>query len=169
MPLLLALMMASGGNAWVLVHGHSSSMSGTTEDLRQARSYMAKLGDDFLWFRRDGKEYVVQDGKVIDSLKEALRPQIELGQEQTKLGMKQSELGQQQSELGQKQAEASTDPTAQAELGKAQRTLGEEQRKLGEEQRKLGEQQRVAAKESERQVARVMDESIKNGTARPLD
>jgi hypothetical protein len=169
MSLLLALMLASGGDAWVLVHKNNSSMSGNMSDLKKARSFMSKLGPDYLWFRHGGKEYLVRDGKTIDALNEAMRPQMELGQEQGRLGQKQGELGQQQAQLGMEQARSSDDPKAQRELGRAQEALGHEQEKLGEEQRKLGEQQKALAKEVERQIAKVMDESIKNGTAQPAD
>jgi hypothetical protein len=93
MSLLLALMLASSGDAWVVVHESSSSMSGSTRDLERARSFMQKEGAHFLWFRHAGREYIVRDGKALDAIKEAMRPQLELGEEQSRLGKKQSELG----------------------------------------------------------------------------
>ena len=48
-------------NAYVYVHPDGASMDGTDSDRRRAISHRAKYGDRYLWFRRDGKEYVVTD------------------------------------------------------------------------------------------------------------
>ncbi len=44
--------------------------------------------------------------------------------------------------------------------------LGEKQGKLGEEQGKLGEQQAEIAEKATRQMKELLDEAIKNGTAK---
>lgn len=52
-----------------------------------------------------------------------------------------------------------------AEEGK----LGEQQGKLGEEQGRLGEKQGRLAEEADRKVHEIIDESLRNGKARPVD
>src|SRR5919201_4116290 len=92
--------------AWVVVRGdRGASMHGDMSDLKRARKYFNEYGPQYLWFRREGKEYVVRDGKVIDEIDEATRPQEELGNEQSRLGKRQSDLGRQQSQLGRQQSE----------------------------------------------------------------
>ncbi|HTO95602.1 MAG TPA: hypothetical protein VMK66_01055, partial [Myxococcales bacterium] len=101
LPLLLlvssAAALARGDDdepAWVVVRGdRGASMHGDMRDLKAARKYFDEYGPEYLWFRRDGKEYVVRDGKVIDQIDEATRPQDELGNEQARLGKRQAELG----------------------------------------------------------------------------
>jgi bla regulator protein BlaR1 len=186
------------GTSWVLVRDeHTTSMHGDMKDLKLARRHLRRLGPGFLWFRHDGEEYVVQDGKVIEQIEAAVRPQEELGSEQARLGQRQAELGQQQSRLGQKQGrlgqqqaetamgrshrdvkgerpraadrEAEEDLEAtQRELSRAQETLGREQEKLGREQEKMGAQQQKLSKEFQRKVESLIVASLHDGTAKPV-
>jgi len=76
--------------------------------------------------------------------------QSEIGELQSKIGDIQSHAGQQQSKLGELQGE-----------------LGEKQGKLGEQQGELGRQQAELAEKASRQMKELLDEAIKNGTAKP--
>lgn len=78
---------------------------------------------------------------------------------QEKLAELQAKLGDLQGEVGQKQGE----------LGEQQGELGAKQGKLGEEQGRLGEQQGRIAREADRKIKSVIDESLKNGKARPVE
>ena len=63
----------SGDLAWVVVRdANSTSMHGDVEDLRKARSHFKELGPGYLWFRRQGKEYVVRDAKTIEQIEEVI-------------------------------------------------------------------------------------------------
>src|SRR5476651_2486530 len=96
---------SEGRTPWVLVHDENSvSMSGDTKDLKLARRHLRELGPEFLWFRHDGKQYVVQDKKVIAQLAEAAKPQEELGAEQSRLGQRQSELGRSEEHTSEHQS-----------------------------------------------------------------
>jgi bla regulator protein BlaR1 len=191
-----ALASNAGDDAWVMVQSNDgSSMHGDLRDLGIARSHLRELGPGYLWFRRDGKEYIVKNGALTDELEQLSRPQRELGEEQSLLGKKQSELGKEQGELGRKQGELGraqadaamrrasraqngekTEPRdreeesetaeTQRELSRAQETLGREQEKMGREQQKLGEQQRKLSKEFERKVQELIVSSIHDGAAR---
>jgi hypothetical protein len=186
------------GTAWVLVRdAHSSSMNGSMKDLKVARRHLHELPAPFLWFRKDGKQYVVRDGKMIDQLQEAARPQEELGAEQARLGQRQAELGQQQAGLGRRQAELGNEQArtamrrahremngersrpvdreaeqeseeTQRELSKAQQTLGREQEKLGYEQQKLGEQQQKLSRQFQRKVEELIATALQKGAAKPV-
>ena len=80
------------------------------------------------------------------------------------IGDLQSEIGELQGKLGDLQGRAGEQ---QGKLGEAQGALGEEQGKLGEQQGKLGEQQAELAEKATSQMKELLDESIKNGTAKP--
>jgi bla regulator protein BlaR1 len=191
-----ALARSPGDDAWVMVRSNEgSSMRGDMRDLQTARSHLRELGPGYLWFRHDGKEYVVQDGKLIEELEAMERPQEELGEEQGRLGKKQAELGKQQGELGRKQGElgrAQADTAmrranremngekvqpvdresqqelseTQRELARAQETLGNEQEKMGREQQKLGEQQHRLSKEFQHKMEELIASSIRDGKAK---
>jgi len=198
------------------------SFSGTWDkdvkgDLDRAR---AMASGDFLWFKHDGKAYIVDDPAIVAQLKAMYQPMEELGKRQSELGKQQSELGRKQSALGRQQRLASV-PTPEmtkelAEVDKATAALkaargqeltqekladmqtklselqsrlgelqgqigskmgdfgekmgelGELQGKLGEQQGELGEQQGKLAQELDKKVKSIMDDSMKNGKARPI-
>ncbi len=186
-------------------------------DLARAR---AMANGDFLWFKHDGKAYIVDDPTIVAQLKAMYQPMEELGKQQSELGKQQSELGRKQSALGHQhrlasvptpdmtKALAEVDKTTaalkaargqnltqekladmqsklaelQSRLGELQGEigskmgdfgeqmghLGELQGKLGEQQGELGEQQGKLASQLDQKVKSIMDESLKNGKARPV-
>jgi predicted nucleic acid-binding Zn-ribbon protein len=182
-------------DAWVVVRDdRSASMHGEPRDLEAARSHLRELGPGYLWFRHDGKEYVVRDGALLEEIDEAARPQEELGQAQGELGRRQGELGRQQGELGREQgqlgqkqarvamrraqremsgekadsAERDVEET-QRQLGKAQQVLGREQEKIGREQEKMGRQQQKLSPAMQRKIQELIEASLKNGTAKAIN
>ena len=181
------------GEPWILLHGDSATMSGSTDDIRLAKA--ARHGEeDILWFRRDGQAYVIRDAATLSAAKEAFRAQIalgekqgELGAQQGKLGAKQGLLGAKQGELGAKQGELGARQARfdrndekeeaeiekqmdelgrqQDELGRQQEELGEQQEKLGRQQEELGRQQEKASREGELKLKKITDEAIARGLA----
>jgi hypothetical protein len=99
---------------------------------------------------------------ALDKLKAKLQ---KLGPSATmeQIGDLQSEIGELQSKIGEIQSHAGDE---QSKLGELQGELGEKQGKLGEEQGKLGEQQAEIAEKATRQMKELLDEAIKNGTAK---
>jgi len=182
------------GDSWIVVRGDKgATMHGDVSDLKLARRYLKDFGPGYLWFRRDGKEYVVRDGKVIDAIEEAVRPQEELGQEQARLGERQAGLGQQQAKLGAQQAELGQAQARAAlrraaveerrgdrdqareleetmkELSRAQEVLGREQEKIGREQERMGRQQERLAKAVQRKVEELIEASLREGRAQQVN
>ena len=84
--------------------------------------------------------------------------QEQLADIQGKLADMQSRIGDLQGKIGEKQGS----------FGAEQGKLGEEQGKLGEQQGKLGEQQGKLAQQADKKVRAVIDESLKNGKAKPV-
>jgi hypothetical protein len=84
--------------------------------------------------------------------------QQELADLESKIGELQGKLGELQEKIG----------VRQGELGDRQGELGAQQGKLGEMQGKLGEQQGRLAQQADIKVKSIIDESIKNGKARPI-
>jgi beta-lactamase regulating signal transducer with metallopeptidase domain len=83
----------------------------------------------------------------------------ELGDLQDKLGDLQGRLGALQGKIGEKQGE----------FGAQQGKLGEEQGRLGAEQGRLGAEQGRLARDADRKVHSIIDESLQNGKARPVN
>lgn len=108
---------SSHGDAYVYVDGENSTMSGNTQQLRAARALRGKYGDRFVWVRRAGKSYVIDDPASLAKLDPLLAQERALGDQQTALGNQQSALGDKQSALG----------TKQSALGDTMSKLGEQQ------------------------------------------
>jgi predicted nucleic acid-binding Zn-ribbon protein len=83
---------------------------------------------------------------------------------------KMAELSARMAELGKQFADKNGDYAKLygKQYGDAYRKLGDEMRGMGEEQRKLGEQMRGMAEDADRQIRSIIDESLKNGKAKPV-
>ena len=77
---------------------------------------------------------------------------------QEKLGELQGKMGEIQGKIGARQGE----------FGEQMGKLGEKQGELGEKQGRLGEEQGRIAEEADRKVKSIIDESMKNGKAHPV-
>lgn len=83
----------------------------------------------------------------------------ELSDLEEKIGDIQGRLGELEGKVGERQGE----------FGDQQGKLGEQQGKLGEAQGKLGEQQGKMSEEADRVVRSIIDQSLHNGNAKPLE
>jgi hypothetical protein len=97
--------------------------------------------------------------EAVAKLKAGSVSEEQLGELENKIGELQGKLGELHGKIGEKQGE----------LGEQQGKLGEMQGKLGEQQGKLGEQQGRLSEEADRKVRSMIDESLKNGKARPVE
>ncbi len=95
----------------------------------------------------------------LDAKKGSQVSQDELAEIESRLGEIQGRLGALQGEMGAKQGE----------IGAMQGKLGEQQGKLGEEQGRLGAQQGKLAAEANQKVKSVIDQSLRDGKARPVE
>jgi len=85
--------------------------------------------------------------------------QDELADLQGKIGDLQGRLGDIEGKIGEEQGR----------IGEEQGKLGEQQGKLGEEQGRLGEEQGRIAREADHKVRSIIDESLHNGKAKPVE
>ena len=82
----------------------------------------------------------------------------ELADLQGQLGALQGRLGALQGEMGSRQGE----------FGGQQGKLGEEQGRLGEKEGKLGEEQGRLCMEADKQIKSIIDQTVSNGKAKPV-
>ena len=80
------------------------------------------------------------------------------------IGDLQSEIGELQSKIGEIQSQAGEQ---QGKYGEEQGKLGEQQGKLGEQQGELGRQQGELAEKATREMKTLLDQALKDGTAKP--
>ncbi|MGA2182470.1 MAG: M56 family metallopeptidase [Bryobacteraceae bacterium] len=84
------------GDGWVLFHGNSSTMSGDTDDLREAQSMHDRAKQDMIWIRRDGKAWVIKDAGLLRHASELFRPVEDLSGKQEALNQEMEAFNQQQ-------------------------------------------------------------------------
>jgi beta-lactamase regulating signal transducer with metallopeptidase domain len=214
---------SNNGDSYAIVKGNGSehiSFNGDihTSDIDKARQLAN--GKDFLWFRHEGKDYVVDDPATIAQIEAMYKPMEELGRQQEELGKKQEVLGKQQEDIGHQQEQASV-PTPdmskeiaeieaamtklkasqgknmtqeqfgeiqeklgelqgrlgdiqgeigskQGEFGERMGELGERMGALGEQMGRLGEQQGKIVEQADQKVKSIIDQSLKDGKARPV-
>lgn len=94
----------------------STTISGSSNDASRARRYQ-RSGEPMLWFRRDGREYIVRDSRVLRDVEDLWEPVSRIGEEQGRIGAKQGEIGAEQGRHGAKQGE----------IGAAQGVIGAKQ------------------------------------------
>lgn len=158
----------------------SSTMSGSTDDLRRARAL--RVGrEGLLYVRRDGAAYVIRDPATLRRAEAIFEPQramgarqAELGSRQAALGSRQAALGAQQARLGALQANASPGRTEglarqQDALGRQQDALGRQQDVLGRQQDALGREQDRLGREARGRLGALLADAIRSGVARRAD
>ncbi len=96
--------MISSGNTYISVSGDSESY-GTDHPSEFVEFLQEKLSGDFIWFRRDGKSYVIRDPATIKRAKDFFAAVQELDKKQEELGKQQEALGEKQEALGKEQEE----------------------------------------------------------------
>lgn len=158
----------------------SSTMSGSTEDLRRARSLRAG-SEGLLYVRHRGGAYVIRDAAILRQAQSIFEPQQALGARQAELGARQAALGERQARLGAEQArlgvqQAGASPSRADELGRQQNALGRQQDMLGRQQDVLGSQQDALGREQNRlgrvadaKIRALMAEALQRGLARRVD
>jgi bla regulator protein BlaR1 len=93
-------------DAWVLLRDgddNNVTMSGSSGDISEAQRQREHPGQALLWFRHNGKSYVIRDPETLRTVRELWAPMEKLGEQQGVLGGSQGKLGDQQGELGAKQ------------------------------------------------------------------
>lgn len=87
-------------DAFLAIH---SGGSRTTFD---AGRLLPSVAGDYIYFRHQGKTYVIQDPGILARARDLLAPMQEIGRMQRELGRQQAELGRQQQSFGWQQATA---------------------------------------------------------------
>ena len=173
-------------DAYVLARGASSTMSGSLEDLERLQS---RYKTPFLWFRRDGHAYVIQDPKVIDQANALFEPvrrlaprqediasrEQVLDREEESLDTEQDAIDSEQDEFEEEDAPP-VDSARREALRQQQKALSARQSDLGRRQRDLAREEKALDEEEEKLDAaaevslwKLMDASVRDGVAAPAE
>jgi hypothetical protein len=150
----------SAGKTYVSVSGDSESF-GMDRPSEFVEFLQEKIPGDFIWFRHDGKSYVIRDQATIKRAVDFFSSVHALEQKQEELGKQQEALGEQQEALGKEQEGIRVEipdmtedlhkleaelknlgkTGSEEDLGRIQEKIGDLQSKLGDLQSKAGEAQ----------------------------
>ncbi|MFC5458589.1 hypothetical protein [Massilia niabensis] len=124
---------------------------------------------EFFWFRKDGKEYIVQDAATLDRVRQAWEPTEKLGREMEKHGEEMGRHGKAMGALGNDMALASVslNRTKMEAIGKQMEDAGKPMEALGEKMEALGKRMEAEHAQADRTVRAIINEAVTSGVARP--
>lgn len=149
---------AERGQPYALVRDGRESMllSGSTDDMAEVREARLHLRGDFLWFRRDGAGYVVQDPGLLADVRRAWAPSDAIGAKLEALGEQMKPHAQRMEAMGKQMEGMAAIDRPQRErmqaVSERMQPLADQQRELGEQMRALGERMSDARGEGEREA-----------------
>jgi hypothetical protein len=92
------------GEPWVFLrNGDKATMHGSSVDLVDAKRLRANSSEPLIWFKQNGRVYVIRDRGMLDKASAVFIPQHGLSKAQSDLEVRQTILGEQQTALGKTQ------------------------------------------------------------------
>lgn len=159
-------------------------MHGTPDDLHTARRY-AGDGRRVLWFRADGKQYLVRDPTLLHQLAVAYLRSQQLADAQARLAARQQAVSERQAALAAqlsahaeprllqastRTASATTSTAAQPPATPdALQALARQQQALAQRQAVLASKQAGASRLATQQALKVLREALRSGLATRID
>ncbi len=146
----------SDQESYAVVRGDKSiNMSGRSRDLRDVEAMKRSAGDHFLWFRNEGKAYIVQDATVLAKVDQAWAPVDKLGKQMDAYGKEMDEHGKVMDALGQQMDAVSRqfDSSAMRREADKTRPIAREQRTLSRDLAKAASRAQTAKTDAERDAA----------------
>jgi beta-lactamase regulating signal transducer with metallopeptidase domain len=131
-------------------------ISGSTDDIGAVEKARKKLSGDFLWFRRDGKTYIVQDPAVIAEVKSAWKDSNKISAEMEQLSAKMEVHSNVMNGISEKMQTVSEGSQSQSsvmeKLSKDMQRIGSQQEAIGRQIELLGDEMAEAKTDAQREV-----------------
>jgi hypothetical protein len=165
--LILAATIYAGNasrDAYVMAFGDSPSISLNTSGIgiNPAVKMRERYGRDFLWVRRNGREYVIRDRALLATIDALFSPQRELEPQQRTVDREESELDHEIDALEDRDEDDK--PLTAAEETRL-RDLRARERDVSARQRDLDRREEELERKAERQLWRMVDDAIRKGIA----
>jgi beta-lactamase regulating signal transducer with metallopeptidase domain/predicted nucleic acid-binding Zn-ribbon protein len=142
--------------SYAVVRGTNSiNMSGRSRDLRELETIKRVAGDHFLWFRNEGKAYIVQDATVMAKIDQAWAPVDKLGKQMDVYGKEMDEHGKVMDALGKEMDVAGRQFETSVVRKEAEKMspVAREQKELGKQISKVERKRDRAKNDAERDAA----------------
>ncbi|MGD0362069.1 MAG: hypothetical protein ABSC93_14435 [Bryobacteraceae bacterium] len=135
---------------YLIVSGDSSSGSWDSHDEPRFEAWRSKYGSHYAWFRQDGRDYIVTDGRILAQFEDAMAPQREVNSRQSEVSRHQAEVNRLQGGVNSHQADVNR---AQADVNRQQNQVNrgdEEQTRVNQLQSEVNGKQRVVNAEQDK-------------------
>ena len=154
--------LARSGDAYILSVGPGPGVTLLTTgiSIEDAVSLRKHYGHDFLWVRRSGRDYLIRDGSFLARAHELFAPLRELEPEQQAVAKEERALDHEIDRL--EDAADHHDRTVRDRLREAR----EKERVVAERERQLDAREDALEKVAEDALWRMVDQAIRNGTAK---
>ncbi|MDB5749232.1 MAG: hypothetical protein JWP72_4080 [Massilia sp.] len=160
-----------GGEPYALVRpgARDGVTSGSKSDNAKLEDLKRNVQGEFLWFRKGGKQYIVQDTALLSRVRQAWAPTEKLGREMEKHGEEMGRHGKAMGALGSDMALASVtlNRTKMEAIGKQMEDAGKPMEALGKKMEALGERMEAEHALADRTVRGIIKDAVASGLARP--
>lgn len=146
---------------------HGTQGSGNVADWKAIDAAKRAIPGDFLWFRNDGKAYVVRDAAVLAKVIDAWAPVQRLGDEMDGYGREMEQHGKAMEALGRQMEQARRQPEAAASVGRQMKEASRPMEALGKKLDVLGKQVDAEARVAEKTMRTLMRDALAKGLATP--
>ncbi|MGH8052266.1 MAG: M56 family metallopeptidase, partial [Arenimonas sp.] len=147
-------------------------LSGSISDIKTIEKTRKNLDGDFLWFRRDGKTYVVQDPAVLSKVKKAWQGSDKLSAQMEALSAKMEVHSKVMEGISTKMEAVSNGGEDRSEVmektGRDMQVISKQQEVIGRQMRAISERMSVAKSNQQREMIE-SDMRVQQGKMRVLD
>jgi hypothetical protein len=160
---------SEGGEPYALVRpGSRLDMTGDNANRADIEAVKRQVQGEFLWFRKDGKEYIVQDPATLERVRQAWAPMEKTGAAMEKQGEEMGRHGKAMGAYGSEMALAAVtfNQGKMEALGKKMEEAGKPMEAAGEKMEALGKQMEAQQKEADRATRGIISEAVASGAAR---
>lgn len=129
----------------------------------------SRVQGEFFWFRKDGKEYIVQDPALLERVRQAWAPMEKTGAQMEVHGKEMGRHGDAMGKYGAQMAlaAATLNKDKMEALGKQMEDAGKPMEALGKKMEVLGEQMEAQQKDADRTTRAIIGEALASGKAQP--
>lgn len=159
-----------GGESYALVRaGSRLDISGNNVREAEMAAIKRAVEGEFFWFRKDGKEYIVQDAALLERVRQAWAPMEKTGAEMERQGKEMGRHGEVMGKYGSQMALASVSLNREKmeAIGKQMEEAGKPMEALGKKMEALGEHMEAQQKQADRTTLGIIKEALTSGKARP--
>ena len=165
-----AMHLSDSGEPYALVRsGSRLDMTGNHVRDADIEAVKRNVQGEFFWFRKDGKEFIVQDPALLERVRQAWAPMEKTGAEMEVHGKEMGRHGEAMGKYGSQMALAAVtlNKDKMEAIGKQMEAAGKPMEALGKKMEVLGEQMEDQQKDADRTTRGIISEALASGKAQP--